>query len=105
MSKDNVVGNVPPLPAPNVVVQHRELYNSFTLRYHQLAMILMDRLDEQLKLPIGTLLSRHRIHERSGDQTRLLRMIPQPATNRRTSMTPHTDLGSITLLFNVLGGL
>jgi isopenicillin N synthase-like dioxygenase len=105
MSKDDIVGNVAPLPAPDLVVRHRNLYYDFTLRCHQLAMMIMDRLDEQLHLPIGTLSSRHRIHELSGDQTRLLRMIPQPVTDRRTSMVAHTDLGSITVLFNVLGGL
>ena len=105
MSKDDVMGNVSPLPAPTVVMRHRDLYHDFTLRCHQLAMMIMDRLDEQLHLPIGTLASRHRIQELSGDQTRLLRMIPQPVTDRRTSMVAHTDLGSITILFNVLGGL
>jgi hypothetical protein len=67
MSKDDVVGNVLPLPAPQIVTQHRELYCRFTVHCHELAMMILDRLDSQLRLPIETLASRHRINERSGD--------------------------------------
>lgn len=32
-------------------------------------------------------------------------MAPQPEANRGTSLLAHTDLGSVTLVWNVLGGL
>ncbi len=47
--------------------------------------------------------------EPAGNQTRVLKYPPQPAGNRCTApvpaIVPHTDFGSITLLFNKLGGL
>ena len=41
----------------------------------------------------------------SGDQVRMIKAPPQPASDMRTSLAKHTDFGSITLLFNRLGGL
>ena len=41
----------------------------------------------------------------SGAQLRFLRYPPQPVDDRRISLVPHTDFGSITILFNKLGGL
>ena len=41
----------------------------------------------------------------SGDQIRFIKAPPQPADDQRTSLGEHTDFGSITLLFNRIGGL
>lgn len=35
----------------------------------------------------------------------MLRCLPQPADDRRTSLVGHTDIGSLTILFNITGGL
>jgi hypothetical protein len=39
------------------------------------------------------------------DQTRQIRYLPQSEGDRRTNLVPHAGYGSITVLFNVLGGL
>jgi len=35
----------------------------------------------------------------------MLRYDPQPTGDRRTSLLGHTDIGSVTVLFNIVGGL
>jgi isopenicillin N synthase-like dioxygenase len=47
----------------------------------------------------------HRIDGRSGDQIRFVKAPPQPKDDRRTALGEHTDFGSVTVLFNRLGGL
>ncbi|KUJ10120.1 oxidoreductase [Mollisia scopiformis] len=66
---------------------------------------LLSLLDQHLGLPDGTLESRQRIDKESGTIVRMLKYPPQPEGDRRTSLFGHTDLGTITLLFNVVGGL
>jgi isopenicillin N synthase-like dioxygenase len=68
-------------------------------------MMILERLECELCLPSGTFRARHRIDQISSDQSRRIRYDPQPDGDRRTSLVPHTDYGSITMLFNVLGGL
>lgn len=67
--------------------------------------MILDRLECALSLPSGTFRSLHRMDQISSDQSRQIRYEPQPDGDRRTSLMPHTDYGSITMLFNVLGGL
>jgi isopenicillin N synthase-like dioxygenase len=47
----------------------------------------------------------HKITLTSGDHIRFIRSPPQPPQDLSTSMGAHTDFGSLTLLFNRLGGL
>ena len=72
---------------------------------HQVVYIVLELLNEHLKLPRNTLLDMHRLEGTSGDQIRFLRAPPQPADDRRTALGEHTDFGSVTVLFNRLGGL
>lgn len=53
----------------------------------------------------GTLQSLHRLDAISGDQVRWVRSPPQPPDDRQTALGEHTDYGSVTILFNRLGGL
>lgn len=49
--------------------------------------------------------SLHRLDAMSGDQVRWVRSPPQPPDDRQTALGEHTDYGSVTVLFNRLGGL
>ena len=62
-------------------------------------------LNDHLALPEGTLQGMHRIDGRSGDQIRFVKAPPQPKDDQRTALGEHTDFGSVTVLFNRLGGL
>ena len=53
----------------------------------------------------GGLPALHRLHAASGDQIRLVRAPPQEASVAGVALGEHTDFGSVTVLFNRLGGL
>ena len=78
---------------------------SYTELAHSILTTLLDRLDGPLDLPSGTLSGLHRITEPSRTHLRVIKYLTQPAGDRRTALIPHTDFGSITILFSKLGGL
>jgi isopenicillin N synthase-like dioxygenase len=47
----------------------------------------------------------HRIDHKSGDQVRLIKAPAQPTSDDSLRLTEHTDFGSVTVLFNRVGGL
>jgi isopenicillin N synthase-like dioxygenase len=47
----------------------------------------------------------HRLHATSGDQIRFVKAPPQEPTLKGVALGEHTDFGSVTVLFNRLGGL
>ena len=78
---------------------------SFITSAHSIVTLVMTLLNDHLQLPPNTLQSMHRLEGRSGDQVRFVKAPPQPSDDRRVALGPHTDFGSVTVLFNRLGGL
>ena len=72
---------------------------------HSLVSLILRLLNARLDLPADTLPSKHRLHSVSGDQVRWVCAPPQPINDRTTALGEHTDFGSVTVLFNRLGGL
>ena len=72
---------------------------------HAIVTLILEILNNQLSLPKGTLPNLHRRQAVSGDQVRFVKAPPQPADDRRTALGQHTDFGSLTVLFNRVGGL
>jgi isopenicillin N synthase-like dioxygenase len=72
---------------------------------HAIVTLILNILNHQLALPKDTLSNLHRQQAVSGDQVRFVKAPPQPADDRRTALGQHTDFGSVTILFNRLGGL
>ena len=72
---------------------------------HSIVILLLNILKDKLGLPQGSLANLHRQQAASGDQVRWVKAPPQPADDRRTALGQHTDFGSVTVLFNRLGGL
>jgi len=72
---------------------------------HALVRLVLAHLNTHLHLPPGTLESLHRQNAVSGDQVRIIKSPPQPLSDLKTTLVKHTDFGSITILFNRLGGL
>jgi isopenicillin N synthase-like dioxygenase len=105
VNNDDILGNIAPLPKPEPIERNRESIKSYLEHAYQLGMMIMDQLDEHLQLPKGTLASLQRLDRPSRSQLRMLRYPPQPEGDRRTAFLGHTDLGTLTILFNVLGGL
>ncbi len=73
---------------------------------HQTGLKILSILSTNLGLAPDALVSYHRISEESGDQVRLTRGPPRVSAELPEIQTPgHTDFGTITILFNWLGGL
>ncbi|THW30602.1 Clavaminate synthase-like protein [Aureobasidium pullulans] len=105
VSKDDILEISDPLPAPEVLSPHRGLLGSFIRNSHALVDLLLGLLNSRLGLPHDKLPSLHRLDSKSGDQVRWVHAPPQPTDDRRTALGQHTDFGSVTILFNRLGGL
>jgi isopenicillin N synthase-like dioxygenase len=88
-----------------MMFEQQELFASYTKHCRALVDCLLEHLNTHLELPPGTLAKLHRIHERSGDHVRLVQAPPYPFDAAQAQRAEHTDFGSITILFNWLGGL
>lgn len=69
--------------------------------------ILFTCLATSLHLPPQTFTTLHRLNSPSGCHVRFIRAPPQrlPPSQRSLALGEHTDFGSLTILFNRLGGL
>ncbi|KAL8658847.1 MAG: hypothetical protein Q9226_000737 [Calogaya cf. arnoldii] len=106
LSQDDILGNTPSRPAPAIVETHRPKFRAFFQHAHLILSRLLSHLDALLGLEDGTLSSLSPLDKASGTSLRLLKALPSASdTKPRTDLVGHTDLGSITMLFNVIGGL
>lgn len=105
ISKDDLFGLSTQLSSPSIIDSSRPLLKSFLTNNYELELLVLAHLEKHLALPAGALTSAHVLNKLSGDQVRILKYDPQPHQDRRTSLVPHTDFGSVTSLFNILGGL
>lgn len=97
-------------------MENKDLMASYTLHSHTLLTNLLTHLNTSLQLPENTLQPYQDINLTSGDHVRFVHS-PAPPTSSQNSANPapnqpetaslgaHTDFGSLTLLFNRLGGL
>ena len=100
-----MLGNVARRGNLRPVEEHRETFASFLKHAQPIISKILDILDTQLELPKGTLAAMQPPNEPSGTIVRLIRYPAQPVDDRRTSLISHTDIGTITLLCTILGGL
>lgn len=105
INQDEIFGNVPHQVQPAPVEDNRDEIKSYIKHAYEAGMVLLRHLDKHLRLPEGTFESLQRLDKESGSTLRMLRYPPQPEGDRRTAFLGHTDIGTITILFNVLGGL
>ena len=83
----------------------RAVLDSYIKSAHSIITLLLDHLDNHLDLPSNTLRALHRLYSISGDQVRFLKAPPQPIDDRQVALGAHTDFGTLTVLFNRVGGL
>lgn len=108
LSQDDILGTAldPKRPDnPEAVHAKRDDIASFIRRAHTLVELICSHLDKHLQLPSGTLAGLQSLAEPSQTSLRLLRYLPQPPGDRRTSLVGHTDIGTITILGTNIGGL
>ena len=103
--QDDMIGNTSSLLHPDPIEAHRSIISSFLHHAHSIVAQILSILDAGLGLQRGTLASLVSQEQPSGTLLRMIRYAPQPLADRRTSLLKHTDIGAITLLCSVLGGL
>lgn len=110
IGKDDILDNptrTPTIP-PDMCLEpyNRRLLTRFQTRCHRTGMDIMSILAEKMGLPSDVFEDKHRITEPSDDHVRMTRGPPRKTADLPEIQTPgHTDFGSVTLLFNWLGGL
>ncbi|KAJ5377288.1 uncharacterized protein N7496_004697 [Penicillium cataractarum] len=106
INQDDIVGNVSPRKNAEPIESRRNDIKQFILHSHTVIKTIQYRLDEQLGVSPGTLGSLNPLDETSDTSVRILRSHQQPAQQESSiTLGGHTDFGTMTLLFNVLGGL
>ncbi|KAG9186264.1 hypothetical protein G6011_02820 [Alternaria panax] len=110
ISKDDILGLSRPLPSPAVLDSHRDLYRSYITSSHAICMLVTSLLSSRLPLieevrESGGLPAFHRVEAASGDQIRFVKAPAQEQSLKGVALGEHTDFGSVTVLFNRLGGL
>jgi isopenicillin N synthase-like dioxygenase len=106
MPKDDFLGvSKTPFAHPQLLYDNTHLIQDYMRSSHALVLFILEHLNTHLKLPEGTLAQLHRQTAVSGDQVRIVKAPPQPPSDLKTALGKHTDFGSITILFNRLGGL
>jgi len=68
-------------------------------------MAVLECLATQLGLPAKTFSDLNDFSKTAGDHVRLTKKTPHPTDSNQIGLVAHTDFGSITILFNWLGGL
>jgi isopenicillin N synthase-like dioxygenase len=105
ISKDHIMGLPDQEDLPQILQGAQSSLRLFVEHFHFICQLIMAHINVHLGLPSNTLAPLHDLHQSSADQARFLKMPPQPEGDRRTSLLAHTDVGSITMVWNVLGGL
>ncbi|KAF2483221.1 hypothetical protein BDY17DRAFT_297044 [Neohortaea acidophila] len=94
-----------PLPRHPMISSIEPLLASFALHCRQVVQSVLGVLEKSLALPAGALLALHRDDAARGDFIALQHRASEPADELMIQNGEHTDFGSITILFNWLGGL
>ena len=105
VGQDDILGTSAPGKQLQVVEDNREAFQSFFHHAHGVICHLLAHLDKHLGLRPNTLASFSPQDKPSGSSLRLLKNSPQKVGSHRTNLVGHTDVGSVTMLFNILGGL
>lgn len=106
VAKDAILENTDRWPLPQVVLDHKPLLARYMRNAHATGLKIMSILATRLGLPADALDQYHRIAQESGDHVRMTWGPARKSADLPEIQTPgHTDFGTITILFNWLGGL
>lgn len=88
------------------MLEQKPLLARYMRAAHGTGLKILSILSTKLGLPADALAGFHRITEASGDHVRMTHGPPRRSAELPEIQTPgHTDFGTITILFNWLGGL
>ncbi|KAL1983801.1 hypothetical protein VTN96DRAFT_9887 [Rasamsonia emersonii] len=107
ISKDDILSISEPLPAPELINNRRSDLSTYIHTNYTILDVLFTSLSRSLRLEPSTLSNLHRLHAPSGCHVRFIRAPPstKPVSEETAALGEHTDFGSLTILFNRLGGL
>ncbi|KAF7952548.1 uncharacterized protein EAE97_002045 [Botrytis byssoidea] len=91
-------------PRPRGISKTSKDCKRFFLRSHEVLTRVMNHLDKYLGLVPGTLSSLSSLEKPSATSLRLLMARPQPLNDKIINLGGHTDIGTIAMLFHVVGG-
>jgi len=101
-----MLGTTSHLSWPRPVLDAQPLLARYMTAAHRTGLRILSVLGARLGLPAGALAEHHRLERESGDHVRLTRGPPRRSADLPEIQTPgHTDFGTVTILFNWLGGL
>lgn len=105
VAKDHMHGVEESRTYPSEILDNKPLFQEFTKNAHETCMMILKTLAEKLEVPPDSFTNKNLFHEASGDHCRLTHKIAHPSDKFAIGLPSHTDFGSITMLFNWLGGL
>ncbi|EXK36514.1 hypothetical protein FOMG_09686 [Fusarium oxysporum f. sp. melonis 26406] len=106
VSKDHLLGNSEARKYPAEITDRWTDLGKYAENCHSLGLMILRILAQQLDLPSDEFAKRNKISSLSGDHIRMTKMPGcDAADGNRIGLASHTDFGSITVLFNWVGGL
>jgi hypothetical protein len=107
VSQDDMLNLTPARPNPPPVEIQRADFQSFFHGAYSAACILLSHLDNRLALTPGILAALSPLSKPSATSLQLLMSRPEkPVVDKdRVTLPGYTDIGTVTILFNVAGGL
>jgi len=105
VAKDHMHGYTESRSYPADIIDKRDLFQAFTSNAHATCMLVLNTLAKQLNLAPDAFASKNLFREPSGDHCRLTHKFAHHSDKSAIGLPSHTDFGSITMLFNWLGGL
>jgi isopenicillin N synthase-like dioxygenase len=93
---------------PDPIINAKTIVKEYMIKSHEIVLVLLEGLSIKLGLDSSVLPDLHRLMQPSGDQLRVTKSIMYPTEKGSmldVALGAHTDFGSITILFNRLGGL
>lgn len=106
VAKDHLLGNSKTREYPKEIMEHQKELLSFATDCHSLGLLILRILGEQLGLRSDEFVERNSISSPSGDHVRMTKMTaPSSLQSNIIGLPSHTDFGSVTVLFNWVGGL
>lgn len=105
--KDHMHGISESRHYPDILERGKPSVRAFNKMAHACGMTVLDTLARGLSMPSTDFTSLHKFYSGSEDQLRMTRTMPLDgdAAKSGIGLASHTDFGSVTILFNWLGGL